>query len=83
MYYLLAQLTVEDRPKETKQLIRDIKCITRRKFTAGKKTHIILERFRLHTPNYVAYIEQFSVLLSHTSQQKLDGVCLVAQKKVS
>jgi hypothetical protein len=79
----LSQLAVEARSKETKQLIRDIKCITRRKFTAGKKTRIVLERFRRHTPNYVAYIEQFPVLLSHTSQQKLDGVCLVAQKEVS
>ena len=33
-----------------KQLIRDIKRITRRKFTADEKTRIVLEGFRRDTP---------------------------------
>jgi len=48
---------VSDRPRraevrttETKQLIRDIKRITRRKFTAEEKIHIVLEGFRRDTP---------------------------------
>jgi len=48
---------VSDRPwqadvrtTETKQFIRDIKRITRRKFTAEEKIRIILEGFRRDTP---------------------------------
>lgn len=48
---------VSDRPwqadvrtSETKQFIRDIKRITRRKFTAEEKIHIVLEGFRRDTP---------------------------------
>ena len=48
---------VSDRPwqadvrtSETKQFIRDIKRITRRKFTAEEKIRIILEGFRRDTP---------------------------------
>ncbi len=48
---------VYDRPKqaeartaETKQFIRDIKRITRRKFTAEEKIRIVLEGFRRDTP---------------------------------
>ncbi len=48
---------VSDRPwqadartHETKQLIRDIKRITRRKFTAEEKIRIVLEGFRRDTP---------------------------------
>jgi len=40
----------EARTQETKQLIRDIKCITRRKFTAEEKIRIVLEGFRRDTP---------------------------------
>ena len=40
----------EARTQETKQLIRDIKRITRRKFTAEEKIHIVLEGFRRDTP---------------------------------
>jgi len=40
----------EDRNQETKQLIRDIKRITRRKFTAEEKIRIVLEGFRRDTP---------------------------------
>jgi transposase len=40
----------EDRTQETKQLIRDIKRITRRKFTAEEKIRIVLEGFRRDTP---------------------------------
>jgi transposase len=40
----------EARTQETKQLIRDIKRITRRKFTAEEKIRIILEGFRRDTP---------------------------------
>ena len=36
--------------QETKQLIRDIKRITRRKFTAEEKIRIVLEGFRRDTP---------------------------------
>jgi len=36
----------EARTQETKQLIRDIKRITRRKFTAEEKIRIVLEGFR-------------------------------------
>ena len=38
------------RSQETKQLIRDIKRITRRKFTAEEKIRIVLEGFRRDTP---------------------------------
>ena len=41
---------VEARTQETKQLIRDIKRITRRKFTAEEKIRIVLEGFRRDTP---------------------------------
>ncbi len=48
---------VYDRPKqaeartaETRQFIRDIKRITRRKFTAEEKIRIVLEGFRRDTP---------------------------------
>jgi transposase len=40
----------EARTQETKQLIRDIKHITRRKFTAEEKVSIVLEGFRRDTP---------------------------------
>jgi len=40
----------EARTQETKQLIRDIKRITRRKFTAEEKICIVLEGFRRDTP---------------------------------
>jgi len=40
----------EARTAETKQLIRDIKRITRRKFTAEEKIRIVLEGFRRDTP---------------------------------
>jgi len=40
----------EARTEETKQLIRDIKLITRRKFTAEEKIRIVLEGFRRDTP---------------------------------
>ena len=40
----------EARTKETKQFIRDIKRLTRRKFTAEEKIRIILEGFRRDTP---------------------------------
>ena len=40
----------EARTQETKQLIRDIKRITRRKFTAEEKIRIVLEGFRRGTP---------------------------------
>jgi transposase len=40
----------EARTQETKQLIRDIKRITRRKFTAEEKIRIVLEGFRRDTP---------------------------------
>jgi len=39
----------EARTQETKQLIRDIKRITRRKFTAEEKIRIVLEGFRRDT----------------------------------
>ena len=38
------------RTSETRQLIRDIKRITRRKFTAEEKIRIVLEGFRRDTP---------------------------------
>ncbi|MBN1189582.1 MAG: transposase [Dehalococcoidales bacterium] len=38
------------RTQQTKQLIRDIKRITRRKFTAEEKIRIVLEGFRSNTP---------------------------------
>jgi transposase len=38
------------RTQKTKQLIRDIKRITRRKFTAEEKIRIVLEGFRRDTP---------------------------------
>ena len=41
---------VEARTQETKQFIRDIKRITRRKFTAEEKIRIVLEGFRRDTP---------------------------------
>jgi len=40
----------EARSEETKQFIRDIKRITRRKFTAEEKIRIVLEGFRRDTP---------------------------------
>jgi len=40
----------EARTEETKQLIRDIKRITRHKFTAEEKIRIVLEGFRRDTP---------------------------------
>jgi len=40
----------EARSENTKQLIRDIKRITRRKFTAEEKIRIVLEGFRRDTP---------------------------------
>ena len=40
----------EARSQETKQLIRDIKRITRRKLTAEEKIRIVLEGFRRDTP---------------------------------
>ena len=40
----------EARTMETKQLIRDIKRITRRKFTAEEKIRIVLEGFRRDAP---------------------------------
>jgi len=40
----------EARSQETKQLIRDIKHITRRKFTTEEKIRIVLEGFRRDTP---------------------------------
>jgi transposase len=40
----------EARAEGTKQLIRDIKRITRRKFTAEEKIRIVLEGFRRDTP---------------------------------
>ena len=40
----------EARTQETKQFIRDIKRITRRKFTAEEKIRIVLEGFRRDTP---------------------------------
>jgi transposase len=38
------------RTQQTKQLIRDIKRVTRRKFTAEEKISIVLEGFRRDTP---------------------------------
>jgi transposase len=43
-------LQAETRTAETKQFIRDIKRITRRKFTAEEKIRIVLEGFRRDTP---------------------------------
>jgi transposase len=40
----------EARTAETKQFIRDIKRITRRRFTAEEKIRIVLEGFRRDTP---------------------------------
>ena len=40
----------EARSEQTKQLIRDIKRITRRKLTAEEKIRIVLEGFRRDTP---------------------------------
>ena len=40
----------EARTTETEQFIRDIKRITRRKFTAEEKIRIVLEGFRRDTP---------------------------------
>jgi transposase len=40
----------EARSQQTKQLIRDIKRITRRKFTTEEKIRIVLEGFRRDTP---------------------------------
>jgi len=40
----------EARTQETRQFIRDIKKITRRKFTAEEKIRIVLEGFRRDTP---------------------------------
>ena len=43
-------LQAEARTEETKRLIRDIKRISRRKFTAEEKIRIVLEGFRRDTP---------------------------------
>jgi transposase len=40
----------EARSEETKQFIRDVKRLTRRKFTAEEKIRIVLEGFRRDTP---------------------------------
>ena len=40
----------EARTEDTKQFIRDIRHITRRKFTAEEKIRIVLEGFRRDTP---------------------------------
>jgi transposase len=40
----------EAKTEETRQVIRDIKRITRRKFTAEEKVRIVLEGFRRDTP---------------------------------
>jgi transposase len=40
----------EARTEETKQFIRDIKRVTRRKFTPEEKVRIVLEGFRRDTP---------------------------------
>jgi transposase len=40
----------EARTEETKQFIRDIKRVTRRKFTPEEKIRIVLEGFRRDTP---------------------------------
>ena len=40
----------EAKSEQTKQVIRDIKRITRRKFTAEEKIRIVLEGFRRDTP---------------------------------
>ena len=40
----------EARTEETKQFIRDVKRITRRKFSAEEKVRIVLEGFRHDTP---------------------------------
>ena len=40
----------EARKEETKRLIRDIKRVTRRKFTSEEKIRIVLEGFRRDTP---------------------------------
>jgi len=40
----------EARTAETKQFIRDIKRITRRRFTAEEKIRVVLEGFRRDTP---------------------------------
>ena len=40
----------EARTQQTKQIIRDIKRITRRKFSAEEKIRIVLEGFRRDTP---------------------------------
>jgi len=43
-------LQAEARTEETKRLIRDIKRISRRKFTVEEKIRIVLEGFRRDTP---------------------------------
>jgi transposase len=40
----------EARTEETKQFIRDVKRVTRRKFTPEEKVRIVLEGFRRDTP---------------------------------
>jgi len=40
----------EARTQDTRELIRDIKRITRRKFTAEEKIRVVLEGFRRDTP---------------------------------
>jgi transposase len=40
----------EARSEETKQFIRDVKRLTRRRFTAEEKVRIVLEGFRRDTP---------------------------------
>ena len=46
----MVQQTSEKQNEETKQLIRDVKRVTRRKFTAEEKIRIVLEGFRRDTP---------------------------------
>ncbi len=52
---MLQQITdnfwqAEARSEDTKQFIRDVKRLTRRKFTAEEKIRIVLEGFRRDTP---------------------------------
>ena len=48
--YVVRFWQAEARSEQTKQLIRDIKRITRHKFTAEEKIRIVLEGFRRDTP---------------------------------
>ena len=52
----------EARTQETRQFIRDIKRITRRKFTAEEKIRIVLEGFRregIQPSTYYAWLKDF------------------------